>query len=61
MKIAPDWKTIENVVWQTYIRLLNDIGKAHRLAEKPLSVDFCVFHGQIAPPKNKQEVAAAAE
>ena len=54
-------KTIENVARRTDIRLLNDMEKARRLAEKPNCVDFCVFDGQVAPPEEQVEAAAAKE
>ena len=44
-------KTIENVAWRSDICLLNDMEKAWRLAEKPHCVDFRVFDGKVAPPK----------
>ena len=60
MNNAPYEKTIENVAWRTYIRLLNDMEKARRLAEKPHCVDFRVSDGQVSQPQ-KQIVVAAAE
>ena len=48
-------KTIENVARQTDIRLLNDMENPRRLAEKPHSVDFRVFDGQVAPPEKQVE------
>ena len=61
MNNAPYGKTIENVARKTDIRLLNDMEKARRLAEKPHCVDFCVFDGQVAPPEKQVEAAAAEE
>ena len=61
MNNAPYGKTIENVALRTDIRLLNDMGKARRLPEKPHCVDFRVFDGQVAPPEEKVEAAAAEE
>ena len=55
---APYGKTIENVARRTYIRLLNDMEKARRLAEKPHCVDFRVFDGQVALPEEQVEAAA---
>ena len=52
-------KTIENVARRTDIRMLNDMEKARRLAEKPHCVDFCVFDGQVAQPKEQVDVSAA--
>ena len=40
MNNAPYGKTIENVALRTDIRLLNDMEKARKLAEKPHCVDF---------------------
>ena len=54
-------KTIENVARRTDIRLLNDMEKARRLAEKPHCVDFRVFDGQVAQPEEQVEAAAAEE
>ena len=56
---APYGKTIENVARRTDIRLLNDMEKANKLAEKPHCVDFRVFDGHVAPPEGQVEVAAA--
>ena len=58
---APYRKTIENVARRTDIRLLNDMEKARKLAEKPHSVDFRVFDGHVAPPDEQIEAAAAEE
>ena len=46
---------------QTDISLLNIIEKARKLAEKPHSVDFSVIYGQVAPPEEQVEAAAAKE
>ena len=59
MKNAPYEKTIENVVRCTDIRLLNDMGKAQKFAEKLHCVNFRVIDGQVAPPKKQVEAAAA--
>ena len=61
MNNAPYGKTIENVARRTDIRLLNDMEKALRLAEKPHCVDFCLFDGQVAQPEEQVEAAAAEE
>ena len=61
MNNAPYWKTIENVARGTDIRLLNDMQKARRLAEKPHCVDFRVFDGQVAQPEKQIEVADATQ
>ena len=61
MNNAPYGKTIENVARRTDIRLLNDMEKARKLAEKPYCVDFRVFDGQVAPPEEQVEAAAAEE
>ena len=61
MNNAPYGKTIEDVARRTDIRLLNDMEKARRLAEKPHCVDFRVFDGQIAPPVEQVEAAVAEE
>ena len=58
---APYGKTIENVARRTDIRLLNDMKKARKLAEKPHCVDFCVFDGQSAPQEGQVEDAVAEE
>ena len=59
MNNAPYWKTIVNVARRTDIRLLNDMEKARKLAEKPHCVDFRVFDSQLAPPKEQVEFAVA--
>ena len=46
---------------RTDIRLLNDMEKTRRLAEKPHCVDIRVFAGQVAPPEKQVEAAAAEE
>ena len=61
MNNAPYGKKIDNVARRTHIRLLNDMKKARRLAEKPHCVDFRVFDGQVAPPEEQVEAAAAEE
>ena len=61
MNNAPYDKTIENVAQRTNIRLLNDMEKAGKLAEKPLCVEFRVFTGQLAPPEEQVEVEVAKE
>ena len=61
MNNAPYGKTIEYVARRTDIRLLNDIKKARRLAEKPHCVDFRLFDGQVAQPEEQVEAAAAEE
>ena len=53
MNNAPYRKTIENVAQCTDIRLLSDIEKARKLAEKPHCVDFRVFDGQVANRRSK--------
>ena len=50
MNNAPYWKTIEYVARRTDIRLLNDMEKARKEAEKPHCVGFQVFECQLAPP-----------
>ena len=59
MNNAPYGKTSENVARRTDIRLLNDMEKARRLAEKPYCLDFRVFDGQVAPPEEQVEPAVA--
>ena len=61
MNNAPYGKTIENVARHTDIRLLNDMEKARKLAEKPHSVDFRVFDGHVAQPEEHVEAAVAEE
>ena len=61
MNNAPYGKTIENVARRTDIRLLNDMEKARKLAEKPHCVDFRVFDGHVALPDEQVEAAAAEE
>ena len=61
MNNAPYGKTIENVARRTDIKLLNDMEKARKLAEKPHCVDFRVFDGQLAPQEEKLEAALAVE
>ena len=61
MNNAPYGKTIENVARRTDIRLLNDMEKARKLAEKPHCVDFRVFDGHVAPPDEPIETAVAEE
>ena len=58
---APYGKTIENVARRTDIRLLNDMEKALKLAEKPHCVDFRVFDGQLVPPEKQVAVEVAEE
>ena len=53
MNNAPYGQTIENVARRTDIRLLNDMEKARRLAEKPHCVDIRVFDGQVTPLRSK--------
>ena len=48
---APYDKSIENVARRTDIRLLNDMEKARKLAEKPHCVYFRMFDGRLAPQK----------
>ena len=47
MNNAPYSKTIENVARRSDIRLLNDMEKARKVAEKPHCVDFRVFDGNV--------------
>ena len=61
MNNAQYGKTIENVARRTDIRLLNDMEKARKLAEKPHCVDFRVFDGHVAPPDEQIDAAAAEE
>ena len=59
MNNTPYGKRIENVARRTDIRLLNDIKKARKLAEKPHCVDFLVFDGHVALPDEQVKDAAA--
>ena len=61
MNNAPYGNTIENVARRTDIRLLNDMEKARKLAEKPHCVDYRVFDGQLAPQEEQVEAAVAEE
>ena len=61
MNNAPYGKTIENVARRTDIRLLYDMEKARKLAEKPHCVDFRVFDGQMAQQEEQVEAAVADE
>ena len=61
MNNEPYRKTIENVARRTDIRLLNDMEKARKRAEKPHCVEFRVFDGHVAPPDVQVEAAAAEE
>ena len=61
MNNVPYGKTIENVARRTDIRLLNDMEKALKLAEKPHCVDFRVFDGHVAPSDEQVEDVAAEE
>ena len=61
MNNAPYWKTSENMDRRVDIRLLNNMEKARRLAEKPHCVDFRVFDRQVAQPEEQIEVTAAEE
>ena len=60
MNNAPYKKTSEFVARRTDLRLLNDMDKARRLAEKMHCVDLRVFDEQVAQP-NEQVDAVAAE
>ena len=55
MNNAPYGKTIENVASRSDIRLLNDMEKARKLAEKPLCVDFRVFDCDLKQLPNEIE------
>ena len=55
----PYGKTFNNVARQTDIRLLNDMEKAQRLAEKQQCVDFRVLDGQVVPLEEQVEASAA--
>ena len=61
MNNASYGKTILNVARRTDIRLLNDMEKPQKLAEKPHCVDFRVFDGQVAPTEEQVEAAVAEE
>ena len=61
MNNAPYGKTIGNVARRSDIRLLNDMEKARRIAEKPNCEDLSVFDGQVAQPEEQIEVADAEE
>ena len=61
MNNAPYGKTIENVARRTDIRLLNDMNKARKLAEKPHCVDFHVFDGKVAQQEEQVDTTAAEE
>ena len=61
MNNAPYGKTIENVARRTDIRLLNDMEKARRMAEKPHCVDFRVFDRQVAQPEEQVVSAGGKE
>ena len=61
MNNAPYGKTIDNVARRTDIKLLNDMEKGRKLAEKPHCVDFRVFACQLAPQEEQVEVAVAEE
>ena len=61
MNNAPYGKTIENVARRTDIKLLNDMEKARKLAEKPHCVEFRVFDDHVAPPDEQVENSAAEE
>ena len=57
----PYGTTIENVARRFDIRLLNDIEKAQKLAEKPDYVDFRVFDRHVAPLDEQVDASAAEE
>ena len=61
MNNAPYGKTIENVARRNDIRLLNDMEKARRLAQKPHCVDFRVFDGQVAQQEEQVKTAVEKE
>ena len=46
---------------RTDIRLLNNMNKARKLAEKPRCVDFRVFDGKVAQQEEQVEATAAEE
>ena len=49
MNNTPYSKTIENVARRTDIKLLNNMEKARKLADKQHCVDFRMFDGQVLP------------
>ena len=55
MNNAPYGKTIENAARRSDIRLLNDMEKARKLAEKPHCVDFRVFDGNVNRQLNEKD------
>ena len=61
MNNAPYGKTIENVARRTDIRLLNNMEKTEKLAEKPYCIDFRVFDRNVAPPDEQVQAAAGEE
>ena len=54
MNIAPYGKTIENVAKRTSIKLLTDMEKARRLAEKPQCLNFRLFNPNLVAVESRK-------
>ena len=54
MNNAPYGKTIENVAKRTNIKILTDIEKARRIAEKPECINFRLFNPDLEAVKSRK-------
>ena len=54
MNVAPYAKTIENVAKRTSIKVLTDMDKARRLAEKPQCINFRLFNPTLVAVESRK-------
>ena len=54
MNVAPYGKTIENVAKRTSIKVLTDMEKARRLAEKPQCINFRLFNPNLVAVESRK-------
>ena len=54
MNVAPYGKTIENVAKRTIIKILTDMVKARRLAEKPQCLNFRMFNSNLVGVQSRK-------